>query len=234
MTDEIQKHIDLTTLSNEELAKLLPKDFSGTLEIPMPAAPAGNPEKRVEAATSAPADSVQTAEAADSAESSENAAAQPAKQPQTAAFAEKDLSCRSAEEEELANLFWNGQGDVPYIEFGQDYVAERGEPLPAGAPIASVDAIIEAVKTVEDPELMLNVYDLGLIYRLDRMQNGDVEIDMTVTAPACPVAGVMPNQVAEAVSKVAGTGKVTVKLVWEPAWTIDRLSENAKYILDMF
>lgn len=225
MTDEIQKHIDLTTLSNEELAKLLPKDFSGTLEIPMPAAPAGNPEKRVEAAAGAPADS---------AESSENAAAQPAKQPQTAAFAEKDLSCQSAEEEELANLFWNGQGDVPYIEFGQDYVAERGEPLPAGAPIASVDAIIEAIKTVEDPELMLNVYDLGLIYRLDRMQNGDVEIDMTVTAPACPVAGVMPNQVAEAVSKVAGTGKVTVKLVWEPAWTIDRLSENAKYILDMF
>lgn len=234
MTDEIQKHVDLTTLSNEELAKLLPKDFSGTLEIPIPAAPAGNPEKREEAATSAPADSVQTAEAVDSAESSENAAAQPAKQPQTAAFAEKDLSCQSAEEEELANLFWNGQGDVPYIEFGQDYVAERGEPLPAGAPIASVDAIIEAIKTVEDPELMLNVYDLGLIYRLDRMQNGDVEIDMTVTAPACPVAGVMPNQVAEAVSKVAGTGKVTVKLVWEPAWTIDRLSENAKYILDMF
>lgn len=225
MTDEIQKHIDLTTLSNEELAKLLPKDFSGTLEIPMPAAPAGNPEKREEAATGAPADS---------AESSENAAAQPAEQPQTAAFAEKDLSCQSAEEEELANLFWNGQGDVPYIEFGQDYVAERGEPLSAGAPIASVDAIIEAIKTVEDPELMLNVYDLGLIYRLDRMQNGDVEIDMTVTAPACPVAGVMPNQVAEAVSKVAGTGKVTVKLVWEPAWTIDRLSENAKYILDMF
>lgn len=234
MTDEIQKHIDLTTLSNEELAKLLPKDFSGTLEIPMPTAPAGNPEKREEAAAGAPADSVQTAEAVDSAESSENAAAQPAKQPQTAAFAEKDLSCQSAEEEELANLFWNGQGDVPYIEFGQDYVAERGEPLPAGAPIASVDAIIEAIKTVEDPELMLNVYDLGLIYRLDRMQNGDVEIDMTVTAPACPVAGVMPNQVAEAVSKVAGTGKVTVKLVWEPAWTIDRLSENAKYILDMF
>lgn len=234
MTDEIQKHVDLTTLSNEELAKLLPKDFSGTLEIPMPAAPAGNPEKREEAAASAPADSVQTAEAVDSAESSENAAAQPAQQPQTAAFAEKDLSCQSAEEEELANLFWNGQGDVPYIEFGQDYVAERGEPLPAGAPVASVDAIIEAVKTVEDPELMLNVYDLGLIYRLDRMQNGDVEIDMTVTAPACPVAGVMPNQVAEAVSKVAGTGKVTVKLVWEPAWTIDRLSENAKYILDMF
>ena len=234
MTDEIQKHIDLTTLSNEELAKLLPKNFSGTLEIPMPAAPAGNPEKREEAATGAPADSVKTAEVSASAESSENAAAQPAEQPQTAAFAEKDLSCQSAEEEELANLFWNGQGDVPYIEFGQDYVAERGEPLPAGAPVASVDAIIEAIKTVEDPELMLNVYDLGLIYRLDRMQNGDVEIDMTVTAPACPVAGVMPNQVAEAVSKVAGTGKITVKLVWEPAWTIDRLSENAKYILDMF
>ena len=215
MTDEIQKHVDLTTLSNEELAKLLPKDFSGTLEIPMPAAPVQNQAQQAETASA-------------------DAAAPDAEQPKSPAFSEKDLSCQSAEEEELANLFWNGQGDVPYIEFGQDYVAERGEPLPEGTPIASVDAIIGAIKTVEDPELMLNVYDLGLIYRLDRMQNGDVEIDMTVTAPACPVAGVMPNQVAEAVSKVAGTGKVTVKLVWEPAWTIDRLSENAKYILDMF
>lgn len=215
MTDEIQKHVDLTTLSDEELAKLLPKDFSGTLEIPMPAAPVQNQAQQAETASA-------------------DAAAPDAEKPKSPAFSEKDLSCQSAEEEELANLFWNGQGDVPYIEFGQDYVAERGEPLPEGTPIASVDAIIGAIKTVEDPELMLNVYDLGLIYRLDRMQNGDVEIDMTVTAPACPVAGVMPNQVAEAVSKVAGTGKITVKLVWEPAWTIDRLSENAKYILDMF
>ncbi|MGN1079359.1 MAG: iron-sulfur cluster assembly protein, partial [Alphaproteobacteria bacterium] len=72
------------------------------------------------------------------------------------------------------------------------------------------------------------------IYRLDKLAEGDVEIDMTVTAPSCPVAGLMPKQVAEAVSKLDGTGKVTVKLVWEPAWTIDKMSDDAKYVLNMF
>ena len=86
---------------------------------------------------------------------------------------------------------------------------------------------------MSDPEIMINVYDLGLIYRMDRLVNGDVEIDMTVTAPSCPVAGLMPNQVAEAESAVAGVGKVTVKLVWEPAWSVDRLSEEAKFALDL-
>ncbi|MCQ2914447.1 MAG: iron-sulfur cluster assembly protein [Alphaproteobacteria bacterium] len=135
---------------------------------------------------------------------------------------------------DLDNLFWNGEGDTPMINYGDEYVVVKGETLEEGHKLASNDDIINAIKTVSDPEIMVNVFDLGLIYRMDHLVNGDVEIDMTVTAPSCPVAGVMPNQVAEAVSKVDGVGKVTVKLVWEPAWSMDRMSEDAKFSLDLF
>lgn len=136
---------------------------------------------------------------------------------------------------DFENLLWNGSmPDMPVVNYGDEYVVTEGEALPEGAKQASVDEIVEAVRKVEDPEIMMNVYDLGLIYRMDKLVNGDVEIDMTVTAPSCPVAGLMPKQVAEAVSALEGVGKVTVRLVWEPAWNVDRMSENARYILDMF
>ena len=138
------------------------------------------------------------------------------------------------EEMDFNELLWGGAPDVPFVNYGDEYVVTEGEPLPEGKEHAKTEDVIEAIKTVTDPEIMLNVYDLGLIYRMDLLTNGDVEIDMTVTAAACPVAGLMPKQVAEAVSKVEGVGKVTVKLVWEPAWSIDRISEDAKYVLDMF
>lgn len=131
-------------------------------------------------------------------------------------------------------LLWGGAPDVPFVAFGEEYVVSEGDTLPEGQKHATTEDVIEAIKTVTDPEIMLNVYDLGLIYRMDILTNGDVEIDMTVTAAACPVAGLMPKQVAEAVAKLEGVGRVTVKLVWEPAWSIDRISEEAKYILDMF
>lgn len=142
----------------------------------------------------------------------------------------------SAEDfKDFESLLWGGNmPDAPMINFGDEYVVTEGSPLSSGAKQATVDEIVAAIRTVEDPELMLNVYDLGLIYRLDKLADGDVEIDMTVTAPSCPVAGLMPKQVAEAVSKLDGTGKVTVKLVWEPAWTIDKMSDDAKYVLNMF
>lgn len=136
---------------------------------------------------------------------------------------------------DFENLLWNGSmPDMPVVNYGDEYVVTEGEELPAGAKQATIDEIVEAVRKVEDPEIMMNVYDLGLIYRMDKLVSGDVEIDMTVTAPSCPVAGLMPKQVAEAVSALEGVGKVTVKLVWEPAWSVDRMSENARYILDMF
>lgn len=148
----------------------------------------------------------------------------------------EEISEEAKEFDDFESLLWGGNlpSDAPIINYGDEYVVTEGEPLPEGHEQASIEDIIQAIKTVEDPELTLNVYDLGLIYRMDKLATGDVEIDMTVTAPSCPVAGVMPKQVAEAVSKLDGVGKVTVTLVWEPAWTMDRISEEAKYALDIF
>lgn len=116
----------------------------------------------------------------------------------------------------------------------QDYVAHAGKPLPAGEKAASREDVIEALKTVSDPEIMINIYDMGLVYKIDVGDNGDVYIEMTVTAPTCPVAGILPQQAADAVALVEGTGNVDVKIVWEPAWSIERLSDEAKMMIEMF
>ena len=115
-----------------------------------------------------------------------------------------------------------------------DYKVTAGEPLKAGEKLASKEAIIDALKTVSDPEIMVNIWDLGLVYDVRQLENGDVDIDMTVTAPTCPVAGVLPGQAAEAVSKVSGVGVVTVQLVWEPEWTFERMSDDAKMMFELF
>ena len=93
--------------------------------------------------------------------------------------------------------------------------------------------IVAALRTVYDPEIPVNIYDLGLVYKLAIGADGDVAVDMTLTAPGCPVAGEMPGQVAEAVAKVAGVGRVSVTLVWEPGWTPERMSADAKLALGM-
>lgn len=115
-----------------------------------------------------------------------------------------------------------------------DYKVTAGEPLKAGEKLASKEEIIDALKTVSDPEIMVNIWDLGLVYDVRQLENGDVDIDMTVTAPTCPVAGVLPGQAAEAVSKVSGVGVVTVQLVWEPEWTFERMSDDAKMMFELF
>ena len=112
--------------------------------------------------------------------------------------------------------------------------ARAGAKLEDGAAVASDEAIIEALRTVHDPEIPVNIYDLGLIYDTERLEGGDVKVLMTLTAPACPVAGEMPYDVAAAVSAVDGVGEVEVELTWEPAWTQDRMTEDAKLILNIF
>jgi len=112
-------------------------------------------------------------------------------------------------------------------------VAYAGAPLAEGCGVASREAVIDALRTVCDPEIPVNIYDLGLIYRLDIGKDGSVSIDMTLTAPACPVAGAMPRTVAEAVAAVAGVGEVEVELVWEPPWSQDRMTEDARLVLDL-
>ena len=115
----------------------------------------------------------------------------------------------------------------------KDFKAYAGEPKSTDEKIASKEDIIEALKTVCDPEIMINVYDMGLIYDIRQKDNGDVEIDMTLTAPTCPVAGVLPQQVADAIALVEGVGKVEVKVVWEPAWSLDKISDDARAMIDL-
>ena len=102
-----------------------------------------------------------------------------------------------------------------------------------GLSTIALEPVIEALQSVHDPEIPVNIYDLGLIYDINRHDNGNVHITMSLTAPGCPVAGEMPGQVAEAVAKLADVGQVDVDLVWDPAWTKDRMSEDAKLALDM-
>ena len=124
--------------------------------------------------------------------------------------------------------------ETPMGEALQNYVAKAGHDKPAEEKTANKEDIIEALKTVSDPEIDINVYDMGLIYNIDVRDNGDVFIDMTVTAPTCPVAGVLPQQAADAVALVEGTGNVEVKIVWEPAWTPERMSDEAKMMIELF
>lgn len=113
------------------------------------------------------------------------------------------------------------------------YTAYAGEAQAEGTGrLLEEQAVIDALKTVKDPEIPVNIYDLGLIYDVARHDNGNVDINMSLTAPGCPVAGEMPAQVARAVAAVTGAGQIAVTLVWEPAWTPDRMSEDAKLALD--
>lgn len=116
----------------------------------------------------------------------------------------------------------------------QDFVAKAGAPKPADEKTAVEADIVEALKTVSDPEIMINIYDMGLIYNIEIRENGDVYIAMTLTAPGCPVAGILPQQAADAVALVEGTGRIEVRIVWEPAWTFERLSDDAKAMIEMF
>lgn len=113
------------------------------------------------------------------------------------------------------------------------YKAYAGKELDKDVKPAKTDAIVEALKTVFDPEIPINIYDLGLIYKIDQKDNGNLHIDMSLTAPGCPVAGILPQQVADAAALVLGVGQVEVEVVWEPAWSIDRLSDEARMILEM-
>jgi FeS assembly SUF system protein len=95
-------------------------------------------------------------------------------------------------------------------------------------------SLITELKTVFDPEIPVDIYELGLIYKIDVADNKDVTIDMTLTAPGCPVAGEMPGWVRDAVARVPGIGEVTVNMVFDPPWTPERMSEEAKLELNMF
>jgi FeS assembly SUF system protein len=103
---------------------------------------------------------------------------------------------------------------------------------PVGHPL--LPGIVTALKSVFDPEIPVNIYELGLIYKIDIDPENNVAVKMTLTAPGCPVAGEMPEQVREAVAGVEGLGDVDVELVWEPGWNPSLMAETAKLQLGMF
>jgi len=96
------------------------------------------------------------------------------------------------------------------------------------------DKLIEALKTVYDPEIPVDIFELGLIYRVDVSDDKDVVVDMTLTAPGCPVAGEMPEWVRDAVMTIEGVRSCTVNLVFDPPWDPSKMSDEAKLALNMF
>jgi FeS assembly SUF system protein len=112
------------------------------------------------------------------------------------------------------------------------YIARAGAPLTNADGPADLILVEEALKSVHDPEIPVNIYDLGLIYDIDRRANGDVYITMSLTAPGCPVAGEMPGLVARAVAAADGVGDVSVELVWDPPWSPERMSDDARLALE--
>ena len=124
---------------------------------------------------------------------------------------------------------------LPSFEpWGRQRAAEGGAAGETDEAASLDDRIVAALREVYDPEIPVNIYDLGLIYRIDRDDLGVVEIDMTLTAPGCPVAQTFPGVVEAAVQNVEGVATAEVELVWEPPWTPDRMSESAKLELGFF
>ena len=95
------------------------------------------------------------------------------------------------------------------------------------------DKIIEEIKKIYDPEIPVNIYDLGLIYKIDVKDDNNITIDMTLTSPNCPVTDSLPNNVKGNVLKIDGIKDVKINLVWDPPWTKDKMSETAKIELNL-
>jgi FeS assembly SUF system protein len=140
----------------------------------------------------------------------------------------------------LARLAGFGAGHEEGID--RDDGAVPADAVPAGqqpeqlSPEAETElreAIVAALRKVHDPEIPVNIYDLGLIYKIDIAPGNNIAVDMTLTAPACPVAGMMPVMVKDAVKTVDGVGEVEVELVWDPPWSPDTMSDEAKLQLGM-
>ncbi len=113
-------------------------------------------------------------------------------------------------------------------------IETQSAPLAQAELDALTDRLIEQLKTVFDPEIPVDIYELGLIYKVDVSDDKDVVIDMTLTAPGCPVAGEMPGWVEDAVREIAEVRSCKVELVFEPPWDPSRMSDEAKLQLNMF
>jgi len=138
----------------------------------------------------------------------------------------------------MSDMDFHG-GDDPFghlngPELDEDGKARAGDPIAEGIAVAPESAVIDAMREVYDPEIPVNIFELGLIYHYKIETTGNVDIKMTLTAPGCPVAGVLPGHLARTVSETKGVGEVVVELVWDPPWDMSMMSEAARVELDMF
>ena len=113
-------------------------------------------------------------------------------------------------------------------------VGEKPSAIPPEEMSRLTDDIVGALKTVYDPEIPADIYELGLIYRVDVSDDRDVTVDMTLTTPNCPSAAELPAQVENAVSGVAGVREAKVNIVWDPPWDPSRMSDEARAVLNMW
>ena len=141
---------------------------------------------------------------------------------QPAAEADESPAREPQAPESQAHESWRPSEDVDPREI----VQEEGEPL--------IGDIVDALRTVFDPEIPVNIYDLGLIYAIDSRKDGTVKIEMTLTAPGCPVAEDIPVWVKDAVAKVETTSDIEVEIVWDPPWDPSMMSDYAKIELGMY
>ncbi len=109
-----------------------------------------------------------------------------------------------------------------------------GEVPPPASPQISEDAIIEAISTVYDPEIPVNIYELGLVYTIDIADDGKIKVEMTLTAPGCPSAQELPVMVREAILTVPNVTACDVEVVWDPPWDMSRMSDEARLLMNMF
>jgi len=112
--------------------------------------------------------------------------------------------------------------------------AATASATPSEATAKLGDDIVAALKTVYDPEIPADIYELGLIYRIDIADDRSVAVDMTLTTPNCPSAQELPSMVENAVASVPGVGPVTVNVVWDPPWDQSRMSDEARVVLNMW
>jgi FeS assembly SUF system protein len=131
---------------------------------------------------------------------------------------------------------WTPDGEVPIAASPSADSPATADSAASGETEArpSEDALIEAIATVYDPEIPVNIYELGLIYTVEISDEGAVEVEMTLTAPACPSAQELPEQVQQAVLAVPGVTSCHVETVWDPPWDPSRMTEEARLQLNMF
>ena len=127
-------------------------------------------------------------------------------------------------EPELNNMMGSGESE--------EFKASAGKPLVAGVQIASEESVIDAIRTVYDPEIPVNIYELGLIYDI-AVDKNNISVKMTLTSPNCPVAESLPKEVKDSIMQLEEVDKVDLDLVWEPPWDKSMMSEAAKLELNL-